>query len=189
MVFPFTKVMDHHVERQFRKDPSGRLVFLPFGPKRSASFVDSKSDEEKIRAFVKMYRSAGALISQLAFLSFYVWIWSSHAGAGPLRSRETTEVGIVSFCLLVLLLSVWMLWSLYKQTVPAFTSLLSEVGPDLKNQLSEVSPRPRGLRRLALVGLFAGIVTLAVAILLAVRHSPDKSACPPRCSSTSAVSQ
>jgi hypothetical protein len=200
MIFPFTRAMDRHVERQFRKDPSGRLVFLPFGSKgndylaevflrfgseRKAYFVDSKSDEEKIRAFVKLYRSAGALISWLAYLSFYVWIGSFNTGA----HRWTTEVGIASSFFLLLLLSVWMLWSLYKQTVPAFTSSLSEVGPDLKGQLSEIPPPPRRLRGLALVSLFAGIVLLAMAILLATGHSTGKSACPPKCTSTNPVSQ
>ena len=181
MIFPFTKAMDRHVERQFRKDPSGRLVFLPFGSKGKGYFVGSKSDEEKIRAFVKMYRSAGALISWVAYLSFYAWILSFNTGA----HRWTTEVGIASFFFLVLLLSVWMLWSLYKQTVSAFTSSLSEVGPDLKGQLSEVAPPLRRLRGLALVSLLAGIVLLAVALLLAARRSPSKSACPPKCTSTS----
>ena len=38
------------------KDRSGRLVFVLFGLKRECYFADSKSDEEKIRAFVRMYR-------------------------------------------------------------------------------------------------------------------------------------
>jgi len=69
MTFPFTKAMDRQVDRQFRKDPNGRLVFLtfdskgndffadfflPIGSRGKAYFVDSNSDEEKIRAFVKM---------------------------------------------------------------------------------------------------------------------------------------
>jgi hypothetical protein len=200
MIFPFTKAMDHQVERQFRKDPTGRLVFLPFsskkkgyfadvflpvGSKGTGYFVDSKSDEEKIRAFLRMYRSAGALIYWVAYLSFYIWILSFNTGA----NRWTTEVGIASFFFLLLLVSVWMLWYLYKQTVPGFTSSLSEVGPDLEGQLSEISPPPRRLRGLALVSLFAGIVVLAVALLALTRRSPGKPACPPKCTSTSPVSR
>lgn len=185
MIFPFTKAMGRHVERQFRKDPSGRLVFLPFGSKAKAYFVDSQSDEAKIRAFVKMYRSAGALISWLAYLSFYVWIASFNTGA----HRWTTEVGIASFFFLLLLLAVWILWGLYKQTVPAFTFSLSEVGPDLRDQLSEVAPPPRRLRGVALVSLLAGVVLLGVAILLATHRSRGKLACPPKGTSTSLFSQ
>jgi hypothetical protein len=186
MIFPFTKAMDRHVERQFRKDPNGRLVFLPFGSKRNAYFVDSKSDEEKIRAFVKMYRSAGTLISWLAYLNFYVWILSFNTGA----NRATTEIAIVSFLFLVLLLSVWMLWGLYKQTVPAFTSSLSEVGLDLKSQLSEISLPPRRPRGLALVSLFAGIVLLGIALIFLTQPSTSgKPACPPKCASTGSIPQ
>ena len=185
MVFPFTKAMDRQVEGQFRKDPSGRLVFLPFGRKGKAYFVDSKSEEEKVRAFVKMYRSVGALISWAVNLGFYVWIVSFNTGA----HRWTTEVAIASSFFLFLLLLVWMLWSLYKQTVPAFTSSLSEVGPDLKGQLSNVSPPPRRLRGLALVSLFAGIVLLAAAIWVLTRHSPGKVPCPPKSASTNPVSR
>jgi hypothetical protein len=186
MIFPFTKAMDHQVNRQFRKDPSGRLVFLPFGPKRNAYFVDSKSDEEKIRAFVRMYRSAGTLIYWVAYLSFYVWILSFNTGA----SRPTTEVVIASLFFLILLLSVWMLWSIYKKTVLAFTSSLSEVGPDPKGQLSEISPPLRRLRGLALVGFFACIIVLGIALIfLTRRSSPGKRPCPSKSTSSSPLPQ
>jgi hypothetical protein len=46
--------MDYQVESQFRKDPSGRFVFLPLGPRKNGYFVDAKLDEEKIRSFLKM---------------------------------------------------------------------------------------------------------------------------------------
>jgi hypothetical protein len=201
MILPFTKAIDHQVDRQFRKDPGGRLVFLPFGSKKkgyfadvflpfgskgTAYFVDSKSDEEKIRAFVKMYRSAGALISWLVYLSFYAWIVSFNTGT----HRWTAEVGIGSFFFLLLLVPVWMLWYLYKQTVPGFTSSLSEVGPDLEGQLSEISPPPRRLRGLALVSLFAAIVLVGIALIFVTRPSSrGKPACPPKCTSTSPVPQ
>jgi hypothetical protein len=176
MISPFTKAINRQVESQFRKDPSGRLIFIPSGRKGKAYFVDSKSDEEKIRALVKMYRSDGALIYWVAYLSFSVWILSFNTGA----HRWTTEGVIASSFFLFLLLALWMLWSVYKQMVPAFTSSLSEVGPDLRGQLSDVSPPPRRLRGLALVSLFAGIVLFAVAILFATRHSTGKVPCPPK---------
>jgi hypothetical protein len=47
-----TRVADAH----FRKDPNGRLVFIPFTRRGKCYVVDSKADEEKIRAFVNMYR-------------------------------------------------------------------------------------------------------------------------------------
>ena len=186
MIFPFPKAMDRHVERQFRKAPGGRLVFLPHGRKGKAYFVDSKSDEEKIKAFVKMYRSAGALISWVAYLSFYVWIVGFNTGA----HRWTTEVGIASFFFLLLLVPVWMLWYLYKQTVPGFTSSLSEVGPELEGLLSEISPPLRRLRGPVLVSLFASILVLGIALIFLTRRpAPGKAACPPKCASSDPVSR
>jgi hypothetical protein len=184
MISPFAKTMDRHVDRQFRKDPNGRLVFLPFGGKGKAYFVTSKSDEEKIRAFVRMYRGAVALPSWVAYLGFYVWIGTFNTNA----HRWTTEVGIASSFFLLLLLCLWLLWSLYKKTVPAFTSSQSEVGPDIKDQLSEISPLRRSLRGPALVSLFAGIVLLGIALIFLTRVSSGKPACPPKCASTSAAS-
>jgi hypothetical protein len=180
MVFPFTKAMDHHVERQFRKDPSGRLVFLPFGRTGKAYFVDSKSDEEKIRSFVKMYRSVAALISLLTFPSVYVpgLILNSYAGAILLRSKLEILVGISLFFMLVLIALQWMLWGVYKQTVPGLTASLSEVRPDLKGQLSEASPPSRLLRRLTLLCLVAGFVLLGVGALGAWHYSHRLNGCP-----------
>lgn len=167
-----------------RKIPADALVFLPFGSRKKAYFVDSKADEEKIRSFVKMYRSASTLISWLAMLGIYAfgWSWTYYASASPLRNKLTGLVVSSLVYLLFLLLWTWILWGVYKQTVPSFTSSLSEVGPDLQGQLSEISLRPR---RLALVFVFAGIVLLAVGILGATRYSPSKHSCPPKCTSPS----
>ena len=76
MISLFSRLIDGHVERQFGKDPNGRRVFLPSGPKGKCYFVDSKSDEEKIKAFVKMYRSASTLISLLTSPSIVVAVRS-----------------------------------------------------------------------------------------------------------------
>ena len=182
----FSRAIDYHVDRQFRKDPNGRLVFLPFGSKGKAYFVDSKSDEEKIRSFVKLYRSVSVLISLLTFPIIYLpgWILTSFGGAIPLRNKLTSYAGIALFLMLVLLALAWMFWGFYKETVAGLTASLSEVGPGLKGQLSEVSPPSQGPQRLALVCLFAGIVLLGVAILGATHYSRSKSPCPPKVAST-----
>jgi hypothetical protein len=104
----------------FRTDQSGRLVFLPFGSKGKAYFVDSKSDEGKIRSFLKMYRSASTLFSPLGFLSVFVPVWTRiiSAGASPLGDKFPTLVGNFAALLLILGVSAWMLWVAYKETVP-----------------------------------------------------------------------
>ena len=85
MISPFSRMMDYAVETHFMKDRSERLVFVPFGPKHKCYFVDSKSDEEKIRAFVRMFRSLNQLIGFLGFPSVFIpgLILEDFAGLTP----------------------------------------------------------------------------------------------------------
>jgi hypothetical protein len=188
MISLFFKLMDQQVDGQFRKDPGGRLVFLPLGRKAKAYFVDSKSDEEKIRSLVKMYRSASALIS-LLFPTAYlpVLILNSHAEAILLRNKFGTFAGLGLFFILVPLGLQWMAWSVYKDAVPGLTASLSEVGPDLKGQLSDAYPPPRLQRRIAMVGLVAVIIALGGMILTTRHYSRGRVPCPAKSTSTSPV--
>src|SRR6266481_439609 len=164
MSSPFSRMMDRAVEAHFRKDQSGRLVFIPFSLRRKCYFVDSKSDEEKIRALVKMYRSAIQLISWLAFPSVFVpaVILEDYAGLSPRGHRFAIAFGIPLFFWLVGGALAWMLWGLYKEAIPSLTSSLSEAGPEVMGQLSEISPRPRRLRLLVVA---AGLILLGLALV------------------------
>ncbi len=141
MISLFSRMMDHAVETHFMKDRSGRLVFVPFRLKRKCYFVDSKSDEEKIRAFVRMYRSLNQLIAFLGYPSVFIpgLVLEDLAGLSPRGHRFAIAFGIPLIFLLVLIALLWMLWSLYKGAIPSLTSSLTEVGTDLKGQLSEIS--------------------------------------------------
>jgi hypothetical protein len=183
MISPFSRLIDYGVETQFRKDSSGRTVFLPFGPRKKAYFVDSKADEAKIRSFLKMYRGASALISWLGMLAIYVFGWSSthHAGPGaiPVWTRLTPFIVSSLVYLLIMILWAWMLWGIYKEAVSDLTSSLSEVGPDIGSQLTNIPSR----RGLALLCLFAGLIVLGAGLLVAARYSPRP--CPAKGKSTS----
>ncbi len=171
MISPFSKMMDYAVDTHFLKDRSGRLVFVPFGLKRKCYFVDSKSDEEKIRAFVKMYRSLNQLIGFLGYPSVFIpgLILEDFAGLTPRGHRFAVALGIPSFFMLVLIALLWMLWSLYKRAIPSFTSSLIEVGPDLKGQLSEISQRSWRPALLVATGFFL-LMVLALFAILAAPH-------------------
>jgi hypothetical protein len=164
MISLFSKMMDYAVDAHFRKDRSGRVVFIPFSPKRTGYFVDSKSDEEKIRAFVRMYRSATTLITFLTspILFVPVFILEDYGGLTPRGHRLAITFGIPLFFWLVLIALAWMLWSLYKGGIPSLTASLSEAGPDVMGQLSEISPRPR---RLALLVAAAGLLLIGLALV------------------------
>ena len=165
MISPFSKLMDYAVEVHFRIDRSGRLVFLPLISKRKGYFVDSKSDEEKIRAFLKMYRSASTLLSWLVFPSIYFpGLILSVYGVSPLRNKLTIYAWIASVFIVFYAASAWMLWSVYKGVIPSLTSSLSEAGPDVMGHLSEISQRPRRLRWLLVA---AGLILLGMALLAA----------------------
>jgi hypothetical protein len=71
------------------------------------------------------------------------------------------------FFWLVLAALAWMLWGVYKGTIPVLTASLSEVGPDLKRQISQASPS----RVLVLLAILSGIILLGVAILAAWHFS------------------
>jgi hypothetical protein len=143
MISPFSRMMDYVVEIHFMKDRSGRLVFVPFGPKRKCYFVDSKSDEEKIRALVRMFRSLSHLIGFLVYPSIFFpgLILEDFAGLTPRGHRMAIAMVIPLFFSLVLIALLCMVWSLYKGAIPSLTSSLIEVGPDVKGQLREISQR------------------------------------------------
>jgi hypothetical protein len=169
MISPISRLMDYAVDTQFRKDRSGRLVFVPLSLKRKCYFVDSKSDEEKIRAFVRMYRSASQLISLLASPVLIIpAVILDDAGLTPRSHRFAIAFGIPLFFWLVLIGLMMMLWGLYKGGIPSLTSSLVEVGPDLKGQLSAISQRPSRLPLLAVAGC---LLLLAVAIFALVSAS------------------
>jgi hypothetical protein len=174
MVSPFSSMMDYVVEQHFRKDPSGRSVFLPLVCRGQGYFVDSKADEEKIRAFVRMYRSAATLIAVLGPMGIYAWGWNPifHVGPNPLRNR-VVALGESSLAYLVIYVGwAWLLWSVYKKTVPIFTSSLSQVEPGAIAGLTKVSHRNQ---RVALVFLFAGLALAAFGILGATQYKPARS--------------
>jgi hypothetical protein len=164
----FSRLMDRAVESHFRKDlQTGRLVFIPFSLKKKCYFVDSQSDEQKIRAFAKMYRSAFTLISWLSFPSMYVpaVILEDYAGLTPRGHRLAIALGVPLFFWLILVALQWMLWSVYKKTVPSLTASLSEVGPEVKGQLIEASRRPQRVAMGVLLACLGLLILIMVGIL------------------------
>jgi hypothetical protein len=180
MHFPFAKTIDYHVESQFRKDPAGRLVFFPLGVKKQGYFVDSATDEEKIKAYLRKYRGTAVLISLLVSPSIYIpaLLLDLYGGAGSLRHRVTTVIELSVVVMLFFLTLSWARWVAYNQAMRSFTATLGEIGPESRLGLSEVSDRPR-VRRLVLAGL-ACLILAAAALIGATRYSRSKVICPPK---------
>jgi hypothetical protein len=168
----FSRIMDRAVDSQFKKDRSGRLVFIPLTLKGKCYFVDSKSDEEKLRGFVKLFRSILTLISWLSLPSIYVpgLFLDDFAGLTPRSHRLAVALGIPMFFWLILGGLAVMLWFVYKKTVPSVTASLSEVGPDAKGQLHEIYRRP-GRVALGVAVACLGLLILMIAGILAWQHA------------------
>ena len=122
--------MNRLADAHFRKELGGRLVFIPFTSRGKCYFVDSKADEEKVRAFVNMYRIPNALISLLMSPMVMVpgLILEDYGGLTPRAHRLTIALGVSG-------------------------------------------SQQRGLRRVALVCLVAGLILLGLALVALTGHS------------------
>jgi hypothetical protein len=160
-------LMNRLADVHFRKEPSGRLVFIPFTRRGKCYFVDSKADEEKVRAFVSMYRIPNTLISVLMTPMVMVpgLILEDYGGLTPRAHRLTIALAVSGFFWLSLVALALMLWVVYKAAVPGLTASLSEVAPEIKAQLRAISSEQRGLRRVLLVCLLAGLILLGLALV------------------------
>ena len=160
-------LMNRLADVHFRKEPSGRLVFIPFTRRGKCYFVDSKADEEKVRAFVSMYRIPNSLISVLMTPIVMVpgLILEDYGGLTPRAHRLTIALAVSGFFWLSFVALALMLWFVYKAAVPCLTASLSEVAPEIKAQLRAISSEQRGLRRVLLVCLLAALILLGLALV------------------------
>lgn len=161
-------LMNRLADVHFRKEPGGRMVFIPFTQKGKCYFVDSKADEEKVRAFVNMYRIPNTLISCLMTPMVMVpaLILEDYGGLTPRAHRLTIALGISGFFWLSLVALGLMLWVVYRAAIPGLTASLNEVAPEIKAQLSAISSQQQGLRRVAFVCLVAGLILLGLALVV-----------------------
>jgi len=165
MISLVNRVADVH----FRRDLSGRLVFVPFTPRGKCYFVDSKADEEKVRAFVNMYRLPNTVISFLIAPLVMIpgLILEDYGGLTPRAHRLTIALGISGFFWLNFVALGLMLWFVYKAMVPGLTASMAEVTPEVKAELSSI---PRQNRRIALLCLLAGLILLGLALVALTGH-------------------
>jgi hypothetical protein len=164
--------MNRLADVHFRKEPRGRLVFVPFTLRGKCYFVDSKADQEKIRAFVSMYRIPNILISLLISPMVMVpgLFLEDYGRLTPRMHRLTTALVVSGFFWLSFVGLAAMLWLVYRETIPGLTASLSEVGPETKAEFKAISSQQRGLPRVALVCLLAGLILLGLALVVLTAH-------------------
>jgi hypothetical protein len=166
----FAGVLDHLARNRFMSDSSGRLAVFPFGSRRPGYYVDAP-DESKIKALVKIYVVAAALINvvgSVAALGFTQALVADDRSA-PLRSQ--LKFGLVVYAisaLLLYLLPALLLWKVYKRAVTEVCSSLTAVGPD---SVREMKPTPTPFPAMFIM-LSAGafVLLVGVALVLLVSH-------------------
>jgi hypothetical protein len=165
----FSEVLDNLIRGRFGKDESGRLVFLPFGPRRPGYYVDA-ADEYKITSLVKLYAVAGALINLVGSVAAFALsqaLLFDHR-SGPLLKKLETSIVVYSICAVLLYLApALILWNVYREVMAGLCSSLATVGPESIRPIK----RSRRLRTL-LVIIAVGFMVIAIGIFVAVSYRP-----------------
>jgi hypothetical protein len=159
-------ILNHFADRQFAKDESGRVVFLPRGPRRLGYYVDA-SDESKFKSLVKLYGIAASLINlagSVASLAITQSLMFDERSA-PLASK--LRLGLVVYAVSSTLLYIGPLllfWNVYRGEVAALCSSLATVDPGSIRLTSMRS----STRQTALIFIIAIMLILALGIFAAV---------------------
>ena len=166
-------LMKRLADVHFKKEAGGRLVFVPFTQRGKCYFVDSIPDEEKIRAFVSMYRIPSALISILMtpIVMVPALILEDYGQLTPRVHRLTVAIGISGYFWLILLALELMLWFVYRAMVPGLTASLHEVAPEIKTSLRAIPVQQHGQRRVMLLCIVAGLIVLGTALVVLTGYS------------------
>jgi len=136
------------VDAQFRKDQSGRVVFLPYGPRKTGYYVETPSDDQKIKSLVAIYTAASGLFQVLGFLSSYLLMQAVIFPDRPTTRAGKMEVGLIVYGISSLVFWFgprWLLWKLYREMLPRVCSSLREASPastcDLQETEKHLQPR------------------------------------------------
>jgi hypothetical protein len=159
-------ILNTFAERQFAKDESGRVVFLPRGPRRLGYYVGA-SDESKFRSLVKLYGTAASLINlagSVASLAFTQALMFEERSA-PLASKLKLGLIVYAICSTILYIGPLLLfWNVYRGEVAGLCSSLATVDP-ASTRLTSAS---LNTRRTLLLFIIAGMLILALGIIAAI---------------------
>jgi small neutral amino acid transporter SnatA (MarC family) len=155
--------IDFIVDRSFRDEQQGRVVVFNGVGRGQGYLVRSASEEQRIRAFLKMYVFAEVAIQMLGTLLVAAWLSSLLGTTGrPTLERELTRGGFfLAAYAFVVGLPFFFLWRAYRQAVPSFVSPGDAVA---------VSGRPMDrAQRIALAIIAVLVVAVALVIAALVR--------------------
>jgi hypothetical protein len=175
-------------EALFRKDANGRLIFLPRGPRKTGYYIDAASDEQKIKALVKLQLVAVMFFNLTGFLGSYALAatWESlyfihlHLSIED-RALRTGAVYLISAAI-IQFTPILVVQKVYQRSLRDICQNLQPADPGLLGPLSRLSePRlKRVLVTLAVTMMLTGLLFAAVARRQAwKRHPASKAICPP----------
>jgi hypothetical protein len=150
---------------QFRTDQNGKLIFLPFGPRKTGYVIESKPDEQNIRSLATMNATAATLVTLFGILSSYLLAWALAFSVDPASNDRKYGVFVGVYLVAVLVFQgapLWILRNVYKETLRGVTASLNEVGPESVRQMAKI-PRPSG-SKLPVVVFVASLLLLGIAI-------------------------
>lgn len=160
---------DNLTNRQFARDESERLVFLPRGRRRAGYIVDG-ADETKIRSLVKVYFVAATLINIIGTTASvgFAQLLAFDQPSLPL----THEIGrfVVVYAISSALLYVGpalLLWNVYRRVTESLCASMTSVNPSSLR----LACLPSSSKRIILIVSLVAFVLVAIAIL-AMRWKP-----------------
>jgi len=161
---------ENAASRQFARDESGRLVFLPSGRRRTAYIVDN-ADETKFRSLVKVYLVGAALVNIIgstASLGLTQALTFDERSA-PLGHK--IKFGLVVYAISAALFYVGpglLLWKVYRGAIGALCASLIPVDASSLRLTCVSSGSNRTVVRVLLMGLV--FVTLGILLAISYRH-------------------
>jgi hypothetical protein len=174
----FSKLKVGFSDLYFQREGTGRWIFLPFGLKGKCYFVDSKSDEEKIRAFIRTYCGV-YLLFFVIWTEICVFAWRTYGWNRAPAGRTGVMYLVASFLVYGLAFNapILVLQRIYRRKISRLTASLLEAEAETKRQLRHVfiGRRRRVLIRLALMCSSALLLLLGLMLfLIGGRHSSRK---------------
>jgi len=132
-------LLDVIVDANFKREPSGRVVIFPGGPRGRGYLMKSEVEELRIRSFLKMFYCAHLSVLLLGYFLASEWLRDFNHALGITFSFRLRTVGIaLGIYILVVGVPYLLLWTSYKKAFASFVSTENEVVVAGKSS----SPRP-----------------------------------------------
>jgi len=176
------------VEALFRKDASGRVIFLPRGPRKTGYYIDSPSDAQKLKALVKLQVAATIFFNLGGFLVSYAlaasWnaLYFTHLPISiEARALRTGAVYVIS-ALVIQFTPILVVQKIYQRSLRDICQNLQPVEPGVLAQFGDIW---KPYRQRVLLALAVGILLMGVVFAALARrqirkpHAAPNATCPP----------